>query len=201
MEADWEIEVGGGAPLIEVFWPGFVDLRRSSESPSHTISNPHPDRITEIVEAATFPPLGALLRALNTAMSPVWTSKCDVWEPLPIEFSGRATIAADTQATLACYLDLLPLECVVFPGLEQAETLCREWVARLSQIDIPQCRIDLVIRQAVAADTEGFGITAYLGAAGADWSAAANALAAAMSAFAAAIPATAPPATAPRKLQ
>ena len=27
MEADWEVEVGGGAPVIEAFWPGFVDLR------------------------------------------------------------------------------------------------------------------------------------------------------------------------------
>ena len=201
MEADWEVEVGGGAPVIEAYWPGFVDLRCSSQSLPHAILNPHPDRITEIVEAATFPPLSALLRALNTPTSPVWTSKCDLWEPLPFEFTDPATIAADAQAGLACYLDLLPLECLVFPGLAQAETLCREWVARLSPIDVPQCRIDLVIRQAVAADVEGFGITAYLGAAGADRSAAANGLATAMAAFAAAIPATAPPAIDPRKLQ
>lgn len=186
MEVDWEIEVGGGAPIIEVLWPGFVDLRRSSET--YTILNSDPDRLTEIVEAAAFPPLGTLLRALNTQSSPVWTSKCDLWEPSPIEFAGPTTIAADIQAALAGYVDLLPLECMVFPSLEQAEMLCREWVGRLSAIDIPLCRIDLIIRQAIAAEAEGFGITAYLGAAGADSPAAANVLAAAMSAFAAAIP-------------
>ena len=201
MEADWEIEVGGGAPVIEAFWPGFVDLRFSSKSPPHPNLNLHADRIREIVEAATFPPLGALLLALNTPTSPVWSTKCDLWEPLPIEFTGPAAIALDSQAALACYVDLLPLKCMVFPDLEQAETLCREWVARLSPVHIPQARIDLVIRQAVATDTEGFGITAYLGAAGADRSAAANGLAAALSAFASAIPAAAPPVSGSRKLQ
>ena len=28
MEADWEFEVGGDAPVIDACWPGFVDLRR-----------------------------------------------------------------------------------------------------------------------------------------------------------------------------
>ena len=27
MEADWEVEIGGGAPVIDALWPGFVDLR------------------------------------------------------------------------------------------------------------------------------------------------------------------------------
>ena len=31
MEADWEFEVGGDAPVIEARWPGFVDLRRNPE--------------------------------------------------------------------------------------------------------------------------------------------------------------------------
>jgi hypothetical protein len=29
MEADWEFEVGGDAPVIDALWPGFVDLRLS----------------------------------------------------------------------------------------------------------------------------------------------------------------------------
>ena len=43
MEADWEVEVGGGSPVIEALWPGFVDLRL------------YPERIGEIQEAAGFP--------------------------------------------------------------------------------------------------------------------------------------------------
>ena len=37
MEADWEIEIGGDAPVIEAHWFGFVDLRiepsRANELP------------------------------------------------------------------------------------------------------------------------------------------------------------------------
>ena len=69
MEADWEVEVGGGAPVIEALWPGFVDLRL------------YPERIGEIQEAAGFPALAGLLRSLNGAGSSLWTAKCDLWEP------------------------------------------------------------------------------------------------------------------------
>ena len=40
MEADWEVEVGGGAPVIEADWPGFVDLRGE------------PERVNEMEEVA-----------------------------------------------------------------------------------------------------------------------------------------------------
>jgi hypothetical protein len=41
MEADWEFEVGGDAPVIEAPWPGFVDLRL------------HPERAWQLSEALT----------------------------------------------------------------------------------------------------------------------------------------------------
>ena len=40
MEADYEVEAGGEAPVIEALWPGFVDLRLQ------------PERIGEIQEVA-----------------------------------------------------------------------------------------------------------------------------------------------------
>jgi hypothetical protein len=188
MEADWEVEIGGGAPVIEFDWPGFIDLRT------------HPDRIVEIGEAADFPPLGALLLALNAPeRSPLWTSKCDLWEPEP--------------ATIACYIDLLPLEGKVFAKWQQAEIFCRKYVARLELISLPECSPDrnsessqdrsivLVIRQAVAGSTEGFGITAYLSAKGREQADAAAALVGVMTAFSGALPAAAPPATPGSKLQ
>jgi hypothetical protein len=145
MEADWEVEIGGGAPVIEALWPGFVDLRS------------HPERVGEIAEAAAFTPLAGLLRALNSPESPVWTSKCDLWEPEP--------------GALALYIDMLPHEGTVFSERQQAEVFCREHVGRLEATTLPvrlgEYSIELVIRQAVAGETEGFGITAYLGAKGA----------------------------------
>ena len=49
MEADWEVEVGGGAPVIEALWPGFVDLRSN------------PERSGEIDGGCEFPALGVRL--------------------------------------------------------------------------------------------------------------------------------------------
>ena len=83
MDVDWEVEIGGDAPIIETQWPGLIDLRT------------HPKRVKEISETIIFPPLEDLLLALNSEGSPVWTSKCDVWEP--------------TSESLACYIDTIPL--------------------------------------------------------------------------------------------
>ena len=62
MEADWEAEIGGGAPVIEAEGPGWIDLRKQ------------PERVSEIAEAAGFAALGKLLTALNGPESPGWTS-------------------------------------------------------------------------------------------------------------------------------
>jgi hypothetical protein len=173
MEADWEFEVGGGAPVIEARWAGFVDLRRQ------------PERIKEIQEAAAFSPLAALLRALNGANSPLWTAKCDLWEPEAKDLGGTQ---AGMHSALACYVDLLPLAGKVFAQAEQAEGFCREWVARLAPVPLADCRVDLIIRQAIAGEAEGLGVTAYLSAMGSDHAAAHKALAATLDAFAATIP-------------
>ena len=34
MEADWELEIGGDAPVIEAHWTGFVDLRADPSEPA-----------------------------------------------------------------------------------------------------------------------------------------------------------------------
>ena len=196
MEADWEIEVGGGAPVIEAVWPGFVDLRRS------------PDAIVEISEAAAFPALAVLLLALNEFKSQLWTAKCDLWEPDPNEVPAMALTAAptaeisgDKPVALACYVDLLPVEGQVFAQWPQAEVLCRAWIARLAPLPLPDCSLELIVRQALAGAVEGFGVTAYLSGTGRDRTAAAEALSAALVAFAGAIPPLAAPATAAAKLQ
>jgi hypothetical protein len=179
MEADWEVEIGGGAPVIEADWPGFVDLQS------------HPDRIADIPEAVAFPPLARLLLSLNAPESPLWTAKCGLWEPEP--------------AALAVYVDVLPREGAVFGEWKHAEAFCREFVGRLGAIVLPkcgpECGIDLVIRQAIAGGVDGFGITAYLSAKGAVQEDAETALAAMMAGFPDALPGHKPPTTAGEKLQ
>lgn len=179
MEADWEVEIGGGAPVIEACWRGFIDLRM------------HPERVQEIAEAATFSPLAALLIALNGPSSPLWTAKCDLWEPEP--------------SALAAYIDLLPREGKVFAHWQQAEAYCRQFVARLVVNAVPEpgpeCSVTLVVRQAIAGEAEGFAITAYLSAKAASQTDVSAALAALMAVFADALPPAAPPAIVASKLQ
>ncbi len=182
MEADWEVEIGGGAPVIEAGGPGWIDLRTQ------------PDRVDEIAETASFPALEKLLRALNAPASPLWTSKCDLWQ----EETGE----------LACYVDLLPVEGRVFAEWQQAEAFCRAFVARLAgapehgvSADDLQTSVTLIIRAAVAGEAEGFGITAYLSGASKEQADAEAALSSAMDAFADALPDAASPAESRSKLQ
>ena len=158
MDIDWEVEIGGGAPIIDTDWPGFIDLRSE------------PNRLREIAEAVSFPPLANLLTAINGASSPWWTSKCDFWRPEPF--------------TSACYVDVLPRATSVFADWHEAESLCRACVARIGCADsefakssIPmacfdrcgcneqtEISINMVIRAAISKKQEGFGITAYMSA-------------------------------------
>jgi hypothetical protein len=185
LEADWEVEVGGSAPVIEAHWPGFIDLRTQ------------PLRISDIAEAKAFPPLAALLLALNSGGSPVWTSKCDVWAP--------------DLGAMACYVDLLPLRGGVFAEWERAEAFCRVLVKRIAPRTATAgetqpgqhpilvlgdgrasaAALTLVVRRAITEQFEGFGVTAYFSADAHCSPDAATAIAAAMVAFSNALVSTA----------
>ena len=168
MDIDWEVEIGGGAPVIEADWPGFVDLCRD------------PNLIHKIDEAAAFPPLAPLLLALNAADSPLWTAKCDLWEPEP--------------SALAIYIDIFPRQGRVFPQWQQAEAFCREYIARLTSVTLTnsgdESAVTLVVRQAIVGSLEGFAVTAYLSAKSNTTADAATALAAITTDFARALPTT-----------
>jgi hypothetical protein len=121
MEADWEVEVGPEAPVIDALWPGFVDLR-SAPRQAHTFP-----------EVAQLPPLAAVLARLNAPASPVWTSRCDVW-PLedfdPDEMDAPRGVALHA---LACYIDLLPGSRVQWPQLALAVDWCKLLCVRLRE--------------------------------------------------------------------
>src|SRR5579862_4167165 len=116
MNVDWEVEIGGGAPVIEAHWPGFIDLRA------------HPERLNEVAEVKVLVPLGGVLLALNSAESPVWTSKCDVWVPQP--------------GMLACYIDCLPLKERVYADWKNAEAFCRRVVQQILTSELPSLLVE-----------------------------------------------------------
>jgi len=197
MEADWEVEIGPGAPIVEAFWPGFVDLRSE------------PRRIGEIEEATRFPELAKALLQLNGQGSGnqpapiddaenglVWTSKCDIWrlnsrsdsdQTDQIDPDEMDAAPEESVVGLACYVDLLPRSKNGFGEFDKAEKWVRAKVGRLRKTPVRCCRADLVVRVAAIGTRDGFAVTAYISACGADDHAAGLAFGSALAAFVSAI--------------
>ena len=154
MEADWEMEIGGGAPVIDAYWPGFVNLRDE------------PWRVNEIAETQELPGLAEALIRLNGLKSPVWTCKTDVFEPGGVDPDEFSATKEDGKSAVACYIDLLMRTDQVWDSPVKAEQACRQICARLHEIPMQCCRVDMVIRKAVAGDTNDLGATIYLAGCG-----------------------------------
>jgi hypothetical protein len=179
MEADWEFEVGGDAPLIDAAWNGLVDLRVA------------PERVRELAEVAEFPALGVSLTRLNGAGSPVWTSKCDLWPAVDrTDWDADELDAPPERAShaMGCYIDLMPAGDVQWTTPEMAAASCKRFRPRLNFVPIRCCRVDLVIRRAIVGGNQmEFGVTAYLTSCGATADDAAGTLGAALDAFTGAV--------------
>jgi hypothetical protein len=158
MEADWDVEIGPGAPIIEACWAGFVDLRRN------------PNLARQLPEAAQFPLLANSLIRLNRADSPLWTSKCDLWPLLdPGELDPYEMESTPQQALhgVACYIDLLPRDTQIWLDADSAIAWSKSVCSRLRQTPLNSCRTDLIVRSAnLSPQQTGVGITAYLSACG-----------------------------------
>jgi len=180
MEVDWEFEVGPdgaglAAPDIEAHWPGFVDLRLA------------PACAWDLPETVQFPALGEALAKLNSADSPVWTSKCDLWEHLQLdEFDADELDAPRGCAAhaMGCYIDLLPRDGQGWVRPDIAEAVCKRVCGLLRAVPLGCCRADLVIRRAfITADRMDLGITVYLTSCGSSSAEAEWTLAAALTAL------------------
>jgi hypothetical protein len=159
MEADWEVEVGSGAPVINASWEGFVDLRLN------------PERAHALPEAVQFSALADALIALNRRASPVWTAKCDVWLLEDLSDIDPYEMECGPDAALhgwACYVDLLAGSVRQWTTAETAVQFCKYLCTQLQTLPLTCCRADLVVRSAmVAGDHLDVGITVYLTACGA----------------------------------
>jgi hypothetical protein len=154
MVADWEFEIGGDAPVIEAWWAGFVDLRRS------------PASIVEIPEAIEIPVLGDALICLNNPHSLVWTSKCGLWtsdEPDQFDADEFGAPSGSTAFTHGCYIDLLPRNQEQWPNPDAVAATCKSWIAKLLRLPLRSCRADLIIRRAFTPpERMHLAVTAYL---------------------------------------
>lgn len=176
MEADWEFEIGGDAPVIDAAWDGYVDLRS------------HPNRVREIAETQQLPRLADTLVRLNAPGSPLATSKCDVWQPDVFDAYELDARPEEAKQALACYVDLLPRSGQEWAVPERVADCCRAWTARLQAVSLSSCRADFIVRRAwITSTRESFGVTAYLTACGDTAASAHAALTAALIALADAI--------------
>ena len=172
MEADWEVEVGGDAPVIDADWSGLVDLRN------------HPARIHEIQEAHDFPALGDVLVRLNGSHSPIRTAKCDLWTVDGLDRYELDASEGDARVGLACYIDMVADAETVLANLDAMTRFGRVVSDHLRTVPLRCCRIDMVIRGAVFfSGREGFGVTAYATGCGVGREAAESRLGAALSAL------------------
>lgn len=183
MEADWEVEIGEGAPVIDAAWDGFVDLRG------------RPELISSIAEAQAQPGLSAALLALNCPTSLVSTSKTDIWSTAafdPDEFEadpGKATTAQ------ICYVDMLLREERAQRSLDDCRSFWEGVCLWLKWHPLPACRVDFILRQAcLAPDRVGFGATVYVAGCGATSAEAGESLTRALQLCVAAVEAQASPA-------
>jgi hypothetical protein len=155
MEADWEFEIGGDAPVIEAYWPGFVNLREC------------PTRASDLAEVEMLPELAPTLLLLNAAESPVWTCKADVFVPGQIDPDELSGTAEESRFALACYIDMLMRSDQIWQSPSNAEKDCRKLCSQLRKLPLRCCRVDMVIRRAHVGDAQGLGATVYFTACGA----------------------------------
>lgn len=158
MEADWAAEIGPRLDHIDADWPGFIDLRS------------HPRGVERIAEARDSSALEQALAMLNGRDSPVFTCKCDRWtlsaeEIDPSEYDAGAGSAV---CGVAAYVDLVARDRSLFRSFERHEGWARNVVLQLRRLPLPNGRLDLVIRAAIAGDEAGFGMTLYAAGCGAD---------------------------------
>jgi hypothetical protein len=194
MEADWEVEIGGDAPVLQAHWTGFLDLRLA------------PERARQLPEAAQFPALGDMLIRLNSPSSPVWTSKCDVWHPDTFDPDELDAPPGERNCAIACYIDLLPRadpsSDQTWPDPPHAVAACKTLCARLRGVSLRRCRADLIVRGASIPDgLLDIGVTAYFTACGSTQGEATSTLASALRIFADAVLRPSCPADADSKLK
>jgi hypothetical protein len=158
MQADWEVEIGPGAPVIEAHWPGFVDLRQV------------PAEAQNLIEAQQLPALASVLARINAVNWPVWTSKCDFWPVTnPADFDPGELDAPPESAAhaYACYIDLLPRSDRQWTFPPMVVATCKHWCSLLHAIPLPSCRADFIVRRShLPPNAWDHGVTAYFTACG-----------------------------------
>lgn len=168
MLSEWSAECGHDDPILVVPWsdpenPGrhFIDLREN------------PYDLDWLEEAAEYPPLLHVLRALNAPRSPVFTAKCDVWamnhDEVDLIRMELDLIPEDASDGFASYVDLIWRERSIFASLHQHEQLMDRIVRWAAPLEHPYAALNCILRPAMvdfSGPQEGFAVSLYIKAVG-----------------------------------
>jgi hypothetical protein len=136
MQADFSVELGGGAPALEIPWrandPGvrYYDLKI------------HPELVLQIPEARAYPELASFLSRINAAGSPLATAKCDVWSSSKVD--PEEEIFGDRK--FVSYIDLIFVDLSDRYSFEKHESFVKELCGLLGHTPEIAATIELVIR-------------------------------------------------------
>jgi hypothetical protein len=179
MVAEWTVECAADDPVLVVPW-----AYEAGETPAGAASRfvdlrENPYDLDHLPEAELHAPLMQALRALNAGRSPAFTAKCDAWvldsvelETLQAELDLPAT---EMPCGFASYIDLVWRERSLFASFHQHEQLLHRLGRHAEPLDHPHALLDCVLRPALVDLTgpqEGFAISLYVKALGADAAAA-----------------------------
>jgi hypothetical protein len=168
MRVDWSSECGADDPVLVVPWddPGnpasyFIDLREN------------PYDLDHIPEAEQHPALMQALRALNANRSPVFTAKSDLWpmDPEELESVQLNLDIVPAPHGFVSYIDLVWCDRPVFLSIHQQEQRIQRLARLLDPIDAPYAAVDCILRPAfvdLTGPQEGFAVSLYIKALGAD---------------------------------
>jgi hypothetical protein len=136
MQADFSIELGGGAPALEIPW--------NSNDPNvryYDVKN-HPELVQQIPEAVAYPELGSFLSRINAPGFPLASAKCDVW--LSSEVAPEEEIFGDRK--FVSYVDLVFVDEADRCSLEKHEAFAQELCRLLGHAPEIAATVELVIR-------------------------------------------------------
>lgn len=167
---EWSTETASDDPVLVVPWQApdgaarWVDLREDEFA------------LDEIGEADAYPALLSALRALNSARSPVFTAKCDVWEMDEKELaSTRDDLLLEAEqavAGMACYLDLLWRDRAIFASRHRTEQALYRLDRMIEELPGSLAKAEAVVRPAVVdldgAVAEGYCLSLYVKGVGVD---------------------------------
>jgi len=144
MWAEFDIEIGGGAPVLVVPYPGYVDLISATDS------------LHAIPEARDLALHGALMRLNSGALM---TAKCDLWTTTELNEEEEELGFTHKHAS---YIDLLLRDTNARTHFDSCEQTMRTWTNALRWSPPETAMISVVLRSCEVFDVAGYYWTIYI---------------------------------------